>query len=94
MTEIDKRLINVFKDIDNLKGLEVWWKDDIIELDLSKKKHPTITYGIEGENTTMFPYLFMVGLEEGWLKVEVDEAHPKNKLRYINKLLNKYGEEV
>ena len=93
MIELDKRIISAFKDISNFKGIDVQTDKGIESIDLTQEEHLTV-YENEESDAWMFPFIFEKGIEEGWLKIEVDETNPKNKLKYINKLLNKYGEEV
>ena len=93
MTKLDNRIIKVLEDIDNLKGLNILTDDEeLISLDLTLKDHPTICEDADGGDSRMFLYLFACGIKEGWLEINVDETHPKNKLNYINKLLNSYGD--
>jgi len=93
MIEIDKRIINVFEDISNFKGIDVHTDRGIESIDLTKEEHLPV-YENGDADAWIFPYIFTKGIKEGWLKIEVDETNPKNKLSYINKLLKKYGEEV
>ena len=91
MVEIDKKVINAFNDILDLRGISILQKDKLINLnEHHKKKKLRILHDCEGGDARMVLYTIMVGIEEGWLKIEIDETNPKNKLRYINKLLKMY----
>lgn len=92
--EIDDSLADVLKDILNFKGLSIIINDDIKTIDQTEENCLTVCEGVDSD-CWMFPYIFMKGIQEGWLKIQVDENHPKNKLNYINKLLKIYrGEDV
>ena len=86
--EIDNSIADALEDILNFKGLSVIVDDDIKTIDQTEKDCLTVCEGI-GSDCWMFPYIFMKGIQEGWLKIYIDKNHPNNKLDYINKLLKK-----
>lgn len=88
-------LAKLLNDASDLRGMSILvyphevsrTSPTLISLDLTKLKHGEVVTGADGDSNIV-PYLLAGGLEEGWLTIQIDDTDPRNKLSYLNKLIN------